>query len=238
MIEYRILNINELNIEEIRKFVSDKRIEKSERYKNESDRIRSIAVEYLLNDMLKEFCPEIETPVTLEYDEHGKPHIYTGSVVNNECGFDVDNGLASNKGKADAVHFSLSHSGDFVACLLADKPCGIDIEEHSERDYSKIAKRICTENELKAIKSREEFYNIWTLKESVLKAVGLGLALEMREICIDYMQNNIDELADLSMIESRESYQREVRARVHGALYTGYVLEAPSGYSLSYVLSR
>jgi len=238
MIEYRILNINELNIEEIRKFVSDKRIEKSERYKNESDRIRSIAVEYLLNEMIKELYPEIETPVTLEYDEHGKPHIYTGSGVNNECDFDVDNGLASNKGKADAVHFSLSHSGDYVACLLADKPCGIDIEEHSERDYSKIAKRICTENELIAIKGREEFYNIWTLKESVLKAVGLGLALEMREINIDYMQNNIGELLDSGMMESNNSYQVEITAKVHDTLYTGYVLNAPPGYSLSYVLSR
>ena len=207
---YRYLNITELNIEDISKKVSSERLERAAKFKNETDKKRSIAVEYLLNLMLKE-CIEkpdmcgilslrdskIQFPVTLTYDEKGKPHIYD-----------------------DSVYFSLSHSGDYVACIISDKPCGIDIERHSEkRDYSKIARRICTDDELSMINNSVEFYSYWTLKESALKAVGLGLALDMKKV---------------EFIPDRESPRRFI-TNVDGIGYVGEVLDSPEGYSLSYV---
>lgn len=196
---YRYISINELNIDEISDKVSKERIERSAKFKSEDDKKRSICVEYLLNEMVKEYS--INTPVVLNYDEKGKPHIL------DEYGKDL-------------IQFSLSHSGDYVACIVSDNLCGIDIERHSrKRKYESIAKRICTESELKLIKNEQEFYNIWTLKESVLKAVGLGFALDMRKF-------------ELTPLEGKEGFYCTV---VDDITYVGEVIQGPEGYSLSYV---
>lgn len=200
MISY--LNINEVNIDEISRCVSGKRLDRASKLKHEKDRLRSIAVEYLLNTMIEEIQGNtdeymIPTPVELEYDEHGKPHVYTI--------------------EGDEIYFSLSHSGDYVACIIADKSCGIDIERHSDRDYEKIARRICTDSELEHVKTKEEFYQVWTLKESVMKAEGLGLALDMKKI-------------ETGIITDGHTV-----IRVGDRKYYGFCVEAPEGYSLSYV---
>jgi len=206
----RYQNINELNIESIAGMVSEERIKKSEKYRYEEDKKRSIAVEYLLNQMINEAIPGIKTPAKLIYDEKGKPHIYR-SVDGND--------------KKGEIYFSLSHSGDYVACIIADRPCGIDVERHSDkRDYEKVAKRICTETELTEINNETEFYDVWTLKESVLKAVGLGLSLDMRKF-------EIKKSADF---ESNEVFE----TNVDGIKFAGKIIPEIEGYSLSYIVEQ
>ena len=219
---YRILNITELNIEEISKYVSSKRLEKAKKFKNEADKKRSIAVEYLLNEMLKENT-SFALPVSLSYDDKGKPHLYEDISEENE------------KSRKDLIHFSLSHSGDYVACIISDKPCGIDIEKHNEkRDYEKISKRVCTENELTFISDADDFYSIWTLKESVMKAVGLGLALDMRNIDFSLHEIVIDDKV-CKINGEQGTVDRRYYTNVNGEEFIGYVLNAPEGYSASYV---
>ncbi|MDO4187516.1 MAG: 4'-phosphopantetheinyl transferase superfamily protein [Lachnospiraceae bacterium] len=207
--KYRYLNINEVNIEEVTKHVSSARLEKTSKLKTDADKKRSVCVEYLLNEMINEVVEGIEVPVMLTYDEKGKPHIY------------------DNDGK-DAIQFSLSHSGDYVACIVSDRECGIDIEKHSDRrDYEKIAKRICTESELKMIKSSEEFYDLWTLKEAILKATGMGLSLDMRKVEFVNDSNGLS--------QEINNNEKTFITEVFGTTYKGTILKAPEGYSLSYV---
>lgn len=198
-----IANINEFDIEETSKDVSSARIEKASKYKYEIDKKRSIAVEYLLNRMIKKVHPLVNTPVVLEYDDKKKPHLYF---------------------EEKEIHFSLSHSGEYVACIISDSPCGIDIEKHSEtRDYKKIVKRVCTEKELLLIDSETDFYNLWTLKESVLKAIGLGLSLDMKAVELEEINN------------ANSKGKKKYRASVDKSEYLGEIIMAPEGYSLSYV---
>ena len=196
---YRYININEFNIDEMQKSVSAKRIERSEKYKFEVDKKRSIAVEYLLNQMIDEFHSEIKTPVELTYDQSGKPHIYSNSME-------------------DVIQISLSHSGDYVACMISDVECGIDIEKHSKkREYEKIATRICTERELSNIHDAKDFYDIWTLKESAIKAVGLGLSMDMKKCEMIKIERGIFEI------------------EISGHKYKGEILDSPEDYSCSIV---
>lgn len=214
----KYLNVNELNIDEIAKKVSRERLLKAEKYKSESDKKRSIAVEYLLNEMISEGLNRNELkgvtnftfPASITYDSKGKPHIY-----------DIDS-------KTDLIHFSLSHSGDYVACMISNVPCGVDIERHSKRPYDKIARRVCKEGEKGFIKSTKEFYDLWTLKESVLKAVGLGLSLDMRDF----------EMKKVDCVDEQFDYAETVthyETNVGEVAYLGGVLSAPEGYSLSYI---
>jgi 4'-phosphopantetheinyl transferase len=74
---------------------------------------------------------------------------------------------------------SLSHSGDLVACALADHPVGIDLQITSTgHDVAAIAaaRFFSAESEWLDGQPREAFYDLWVLKEAFLKATGVGLA--------------------------------------------------------------
>ena len=77
------------------------------------------------------------------------------------------------------VHFNISHSGEYVACCVSDKPVGTDIQKIGEYN-SDVAKRVCNEKELvqieNSIDKESEFTKLWTQKEAVLKMYGTGIA--------------------------------------------------------------
>ncbi|MDR2405265.1 MAG: 4'-phosphopantetheinyl transferase superfamily protein [Deltaproteobacteria bacterium] len=82
-------------------------------------------------------------------------------------------------------HFSLSHSGDYAALSVADIPHGLDME-NLERglNYKAIAKRIFTGDEYRDNQERLTeplfFFSVFTRKESLMKATGLGFHLDPR----------------------------------------------------------
>ncbi len=77
------------------------------------------------------------------------------------------------------VHFNISHSGEYVACTVSNKPVGVDIQKIGEYN-SDVAKRVCNEKELVQIENSldraSEFTKLWAQKESVLKMYGTGIA--------------------------------------------------------------
>ena len=75
---------------------------------------------------------------------------------------------------------SLSHSGGWVACAVSDAgPVGIDIEVHRlSRNFAGIAAAAFGPDERwqVAANGASGFYRIWTLKEAMAKASGVGIA--------------------------------------------------------------
>lgn len=82
------------------------------------------------------------------------------------------------------IHFSVSHSGNWVVCAVGENPVGIDVEKIKPIDL-KIARRFFSREEyfelMKLPRERrvEFFYTIWTLKESYIKAEGKGLSIPL-----------------------------------------------------------
>lgn len=87
------------------------------------------------------------------------------------------------------IHFSLSHSGGYVLCALSDSELGCDVEAPRPAK-PELAARFFHPLEcdwLFSLPPREQenaFLRLWTLKESYLKAVGLGLSLPLNSFCI------------------------------------------------------
>ncbi len=85
---------------------------------------------------------------------------------------------------------SLSHSGAWIACAVANNPVGIDIEATGKpRDYLGLAQQCCTQAEqvdlarLDADALGPAFLRLWTLKEAWSKREGCGLDLaQFREL--------------------------------------------------------
>ncbi len=84
------------------------------------------------------------------------------------------------------IHFNLAHSENMVLAVFARAEVGCDIEYMKKADL-KLAKRFfCPEEyEFLADLPKEQqdsfFFQLWTLKESFLKATGMGLELPLNE---------------------------------------------------------
>lgn len=81
--------------------------------------------------------------------------------------------------KPAELYYNVSHSGDWTVIALSDGEVGCDIQQVKPVDL-RLAGRFFTAEESRAIaeaggKSQELFYRYWVVKESYLKAVGVGL---------------------------------------------------------------
>ncbi|MCP3742353.1 4'-phosphopantetheinyl transferase family protein [Rossellomorea sp. BNER] len=90
--------------------------------------------------------------------------------------------------KISDFEFNISHSGEWIVCAVDQSPVGIDVELVSTIDFD-IAHQFFTAKECEYIFSSEEqklsrFYEIWTLKESYIKAIGLGLSIPLNSFSI------------------------------------------------------
>lgn len=78
------------------------------------------------------------------------------------------------------VHFNVSHSHDVVMAMVAQVPCGCDVERVGRYDPA-VAQRALTPAEFAQVEAlptelrAAEFVRLWTLKEAFLKALGVGL---------------------------------------------------------------
>lgn len=90
-------------------------------------------------------------------------------------------------------YFNISHSADWVVVISDSSPVGIDIEKIEEIDIS-FAKKYFTSKEvayLNSLKKKEQiyhFYKLWTLKESFIKFIGMGLSIPLDSF--SFLQHN------------------------------------------------
>lgn len=100
-------------------------------------------------------------PGNITYGEYGKPDL-----------------------EGSGVHFNLSHSGERVLCSVSSETVGCDVEK-VDRIEMEIAERYFFDSEYESIMGctgdarYEMFFRFWTLKESFMKAVGLGFNLDL-----------------------------------------------------------
>lgn len=143
------ISLDELN--EIYEKMPLPRRQRVDKIKHDNDRANSI----IAWDMLEELMQKNGINVyDYEYNasDNGKPYFV-------DCPF----------------HFSISHSSNYVMVGVSDCEIGVDIQ-HAVDDYDKIAKRVCTPNELALINDKYDFNAIWAKKEATVKCIGVGIA--------------------------------------------------------------
>lgn len=114
--------------------------------------------------------------------------------------------------------FSLSHSGAYVLCALADEEIGADIQQIPKADEKRlkrekqIARKCFTEQESSwcmqgtAVLQRERFYRIWAAKEAYMKLTGAGLAEGFSSFSADL------EKAAVKKDERKNAFLQELQA--------------------------
>lgn len=160
--------------------ISPERSEKISRIKFNSHKITSFFTELEIRKEVSAYTGMNFSDIKFGYNQYGKPYILNSP----EC------------------FFSVSHSGEFIAFTLSEKPVGIDIE-YATKSRMRVAERFFTRNEYEFIITSEnpelEFYKIWTKKESYIKMLGTGLSKSLKsfdvlsdELSSYFFTDNID----------------------------------------------
>lgn len=135
------------------------RLEQLNRVRPALRRRQGIGAELLLIRALRELDGDLALPLDILTEQGGKPYLACGTP-----------------------HFSLSHSGRFVACALSDKTVGLDIQLQSPCRESLVHRFFAPEEQRYVLASEDRdaaFTEIWSKKESRLKADGTGLTMEL-----------------------------------------------------------
>ena len=87
------------------------------------------------------------------------------------------------------LYYNISHSGEYVVCILADQEVGIDIQIHRKANYERMLKRMVPEDEYNEILAsadmQERFFEQWVLREAYIKWTGEGLSRDLRTISMN-----------------------------------------------------
>lgn len=98
---------------------------------------------------------------------------------------------SNGKPEIDGIFLNLSHSKNLVICAVGKKPVGCDVEQIVTAP-EKVAERFFAENELEYLrgiseeKKSQEFYRLWTIKESYIKMTGEGLRVPLDKFEVNF----------------------------------------------------
>ena len=106
-------------------------------------------------------------------------------------------------GEVVPVEFSVSHSvAHGLIALAPHGRVGVDVEERRLRRLSELIEiamspdeRACLE-ELGEAERQRQFFRFWTLKEAILKALGVGLYFDMSRVEVPAALRNGDSVAE------------------------------------------
>jgi 4'-phosphopantetheinyl transferase len=134
-------------------------------YRLEADRRRFVVTRALLRTVLSRYAPVAPEDWAFVKNRFGRPRI------------------------ADTVQlgsrpvFNISHTREMIVlAICADRELGIDVENIHTHVIAGLAERFFAAPEVAALaditgpRRQEAFFEYWTLKESYLKARGLGLS--------------------------------------------------------------
>jgi 4'-phosphopantetheinyl transferase len=147
---------------------------KVSRYRFEKDRHTSLVTRALVRTVLSRYAAVSPGDWRFIANEFGRPEI-------------------SEPRAERSLRFNLSHTEGLVVCLVGrDREVGVDVENRARGgDLLDVADRFFSPFEVKALRAlppeeqMDRFFLYWTLKESYIKARGMGLAISLSAFSFD-----------------------------------------------------
>jgi 4'-phosphopantetheinyl transferase len=138
------------------------------RYRFEKSRREFLLTRALVRTTLSRYAPVDPTAWTFRANAHGRPEI-------------------ASPAQTPPLRFNLSNTEGMITCLVAlDREIGCDVElVDRPGETVQIAEHFFSPLEVAALRTlpdaeqRDRFFDYWTLKESYIKARGMGLAIPL-----------------------------------------------------------
>ena len=185
--------------------MTEKRANRVAKLKNEKDRMLSVGADTLLSMAVSKYLSgklfSSHTERIIEVDLSAIDAVTFAAE-------EMRTVAAGKNGKPylEAVpdlFYNLSHSGTKVLLAVSDREIGCDIQKVSGC-RERIVKRFYTEAEQAYVSgSAERFTEIWSRKESFVKAVGLGISADFTAFSVSDADGN----AELNQKLSKEDWE-------------------------------
>ncbi|PGD12321.1 4'-phosphopantetheinyl transferase family protein [Bacillus toyonensis] len=192
--------------------VSVEKKKKIEGFKKKEDSYRTLLGDVLVRSIICKRYKIYNQNIKYDYNKYGKP-TWKGDIE---------------------FFFNISHSGNWIVCIVDNAPVGIDIEQIRPiklKDISKVfSEKEIEDLNLKTLADKYNyFYDLWTLKESYIKAIGTGFGTPFNSFTIrkiegeditlihdnikntyGFKQYNIDPNYKLSVCATSKKFSNEV----------------------------
>jgi len=139
------------------------------RFHRHDDKVRFVSARAALRRLLSSRLGCYPERLRFAFNKHGKPRLDVA------CSADP------------APYFNVSHAGGFALIALSDSvPVGVDIERRDPHcDIAAVSRLVLSTHELESPDDcRLDFFDCWTAKEAVLKALGLGVAEHLQRLSV------------------------------------------------------
>lgn len=171
---FKIRN-HKMEIDALIALLSDDEVSRANKFVFDKDRNSYIICRGYLRKILSSYLNIDPKYLEFSYNKYGKPYI--------------DN---------NPIKFNLSHSGDFCVLGISESQnIGIDIEKIDPSvNINSLLESILSKRELGHINKYPEdmkldlFYDVWTQKESVIKANGKGLSFGLTHWSTEYPKSS------------------------------------------------
>jgi 4'-phosphopantetheinyl transferase len=154
-------------------FVDKEKQKKIMKFAFQEDRNRALLGDLLARTVIIQKLKISNTQIIFGYNAYGKPFLQD----------------------YPSFHFNLSHSGKWIVCAADNESLGIDVEEIKASNLD-VAERCFTAEEYRQLTAIQDqklrtsfFFDLWTLKESYIKAEGKGFSIPPDSFEIISMNN-------------------------------------------------
>ncbi|MED3798682.1 4'-phosphopantetheinyl transferase superfamily protein [Lysinibacillus capsici] len=154
-------------------FISKEKRKRLSRFVRKDDFIRSLASDILVRVLIVNRLNLSNKKIRFTLNDFGKPYLDGGRI-----------------------EFNVSHSGEWVVAAVSQFPVGIDVEQIQPVKLD-IARRFFSEQEYSDLLAKEGeeqnhyFFDLWTLKESYVKACGQGLSIPLNSFQFSFKDGEL-----------------------------------------------
>jgi 4'-phosphopantetheinyl transferase len=182
-------DISKLSVQfsELSETISEAEIKKSKKFKNKNDTRLFLGGKMLSRKVISSITGVDPRRLIFKSDRFGRPFLVFPKMEN----FD----------------FNLSHSCKLVILAIGNGKIGVDIEKIVPIDLD-ISENCFHKKEIEFIhsdknKKLDNFYKLWTLKESFIKLTGKGLSYPIKNIHFEFKNNCINLYQGSKKIEKK-----------------------------------
>jgi 4'-phosphopantetheinyl transferase len=174
------LDIGEIPLPKIGEWLSAEERQRADRFLREVHRSRFIVGRGMMRAVLGRYCDLPPERLQLQYGANGKPELAP---------------IHGARRGGGALHFNLAHSGE-VGMLAVTRcgPVGVDIEQvRNDLQFQQLVARFFSEREaaefskLSPEQQPAAFFNLWTRKEALLKAMGEGIGHSLNLVEVSFL---------------------------------------------------
>ena len=172
-------------LDRCRDILSQEEQRRADQFKFDKDRDSYTTTRAVLRELLGKYTNAAPASLSFVTNEHGKPALPSGHNSQN-------------------IQFNVSHSGIFALLAFGQQhPIGVDVER-IRANVTEISKLLLSSRERQSYQHLSEaqriasLFHVWTSKEAIIKALGKGFSIPLKDVEVEIHPENPPSLVQLS----------------------------------------